>query len=41
MTGRVRRLQILKVFGWAGLTSLGGGRSVYFHDALVSRLAGL
>ena len=37
MTGRVRLSQILKVFGWIGLTSLGGGRSVYFHDGLVEK----
>lgn len=34
MTGRVRLPQILRVFGWTGLTSLGGGRSVYFHYTL-------
>jgi len=34
---RVRLRQILKVFGWIGLTSLGAGRSVYFHDAAVVR----
>ena len=37
MTGRVRLSQILKVFGWIGLTSLGGGRSVYFHAGLVEK----
>lgn len=37
MTGRVRLPQILKVFGWIGLTSLGGGRSVYFHAGLVEK----
>ena len=37
MTGRARLSQILKVFGWIGLTSLGGGRSVYFHAGLVER----
>jgi chromate transport protein ChrA len=35
--GRVRLSQILKVFGWIGLTSLGGGRSVYVHAGLVVR----
>ena len=37
MTGRVQLSQILKVFGWIGLTSLGGGRSVYFHAGLVEK----
>jgi len=37
VTGRVRLSQILKVFGWIGLTSLGGGRSVYFHAGLVEK----
>ena len=37
MTGRVRLSQLLKVFGWIGLTSLGGGRSVYFHAGLVEK----
>jgi chromate transporter len=32
---RARLSRILTVFGWIGLTSLGAGRSVYFHDALV------
>ena len=35
MTGKVRLSQILKVFAWTGLTSLGGGRSAYFYDAVV------
>jgi len=35
VTGRVRLSQIVKVFGWIGLTSLGAGRTVYFHEALV------
>lgn len=34
---RVRLSQVLKVFGWIGLTSLGGGRSVYFHAGLVEK----
>lgn len=34
MRARVRLSQILNVVGWIGLTSLGGGRSVYFHDGL-------
>jgi chromate transporter len=37
VTGRARLSQILKVFGWIGLTSLGGGRSVYFHAGLVEK----
>ena len=37
MRGRVRLSQILTVFGWIGLTSLGGGRSVYFHAGLVEK----
>ena len=32
---RVRLRQLLKAFGWIGLTGLGAGRSVYFHDATV------
>lgn len=35
MTDRVRLSRILKVFAWTGLTSLGGGRSAYFYDAVV------
>lgn len=34
---RVRLSRIVKVFAWTGLTSLGGGRSAYFYDALVMR----
>jgi chromate transporter len=30
--------RLTAVFGWIGLASLGGGRSAYFHDALVVRL---
>ena len=37
MTDRVRLSRIVQVFGWTGLTSLGGGRSAYFYDALVMR----
>jgi chromate transporter len=37
VTGRVRLSRIVKVFGWTGLTSLGGGRSAYFFDAVVMR----
>ena len=37
MKGRVRLSQILKVFGWIGLTSLGGGRSAYLHVGLVEK----
>jgi chromate transporter len=29
--------RLTAVFGWIGLVSLGGGRSAYFHDALVVR----
>ena len=32
---RVRLRQLLKAFGWIGLTGLGAGRSVYFHEATV------
>jgi chromate transporter len=28
-------LRLIAVFTWTGLSSLGGGRSAYFHDALV------
>jgi chromate transporter len=34
---RVRLRKLLQVFGWIGLTGLGAGRSVYFHDATVVR----
>jgi chromate transporter len=37
VTGRVRLSQILKVFAWIGLTSLGGGRSVYLHVGLAEK----
>jgi chromate transporter len=30
-------LRLIAVFAWTGLSSLGGGRSAYFHDALVRR----
>lgn len=29
--------RLTAVFAWIGLASLGGGRSAYFHDALVAR----
>ena len=29
--------RLTAVFAWVGLASLGGGRSAYFHDALVRR----
>ena len=29
--------RLTAVFAWVGLASLGGGRSAYFHDALVTR----
>jgi chromate transporter len=34
---RVPLLRLIVVFTWTGLSSLGGGRSAYFHDALVRR----
>ena len=34
---RVSLLRLVAVFTWTGLSSLGGGRSAYFHDALVRR----
>ena len=34
---RVSLLRLTAVFTWTGLSSLGGGRSAYFHDALVKR----
>ena len=37
MRARVRLSQILRIFGWIGLTSLGGGRSVYLHVGLVEK----
>lgn len=37
MTDRARLSRIVQVFGWTGLTSLGGGRSAYFYDAVVMR----
>ncbi len=33
----VSLLRLILVFAWTGLSSLGGGRSAYFHDALVRR----
>lgn len=35
--GHVRLSRIARVFGWIGLTSIGGGRYAFFHDALVVR----
>ena len=29
--------RLLRVFAWTGFTSLGGGRSAYFHDEMVVR----
>lgn len=29
--------RLIRVFAWTGFTSLGGGRSAYFHDAVVMR----
>ncbi len=34
---RVSLLRLVTVFAWTGLSSLGGGRSAYFHEALVRR----
>jgi len=34
---RVRVSWLVRVFAWTGLTSLGGGRSAYFFDAVVAR----
>jgi chromate transporter len=34
---RVRLSQIVLVFLWTGLTSIGGGRYAFFYDALVAR----
>ena len=34
---RVRLWHLIRVFAWTGLTSLGGGRSAYFHEAIVVR----
>jgi chromate transporter len=34
---KVRLSRLVQVFGWTGLTSLGGGRSAYFYDAVVMR----
>ena len=34
---RVSLLRLISVFTWTGLSSLGGGRSAYFHEALVRR----
>lgn len=34
---RVSLLRLIAVFAWTGFSSLGGGRSAYFHDSLVRR----
>src|SRR5262249_16653960 len=34
---RVRPSRLVQVFAWPGLTSLGGGRTAYFYDAVVMR----
>jgi chromate transporter len=34
---RVSLLRLIVAFTWTGISSLGGGRSAYFHDALVRR----
>jgi chromate transporter len=36
---RVRLASLIHVFTWTGLVSLGGGRSAYFYDVVVSRRA--
>jgi chromate transporter len=37
VSDRVRLSRLVQVFAWTGLTSLGGGRTAYFYDALVMR----
>jgi chromate transporter len=37
VTERVRLSRLVQVFAWTGLTSLGGGRTAYFYDAMVMR----
>ncbi|HEY7203009.1 MAG TPA: chromate transporter [Methylomirabilota bacterium] len=34
---RVSLFRLIVAFAWTGLSSLGGGRSAYFHDVLVRR----
>ena len=34
---RVSLLRLIVAFTWTGISSLGGGRSAYFHDVLVRR----
>jgi len=34
---RVSLLRLIAVFTWTGFSSIGGGRSAYFHEALVRR----
>lgn len=34
---RVRLISLIREFTWTGLVSLGGGRSAYFYDVVVSR----
>jgi chromate transporter len=36
---RVRLRDLVRVFAWLGLTSVGGGRTGYFHESLVVRHA--
>ncbi len=38
---RVSLLRLIVVFAWTGLSSLGGGRSAYFHESLVRRRGAL
>jgi len=37
IVARVSLPRLIRVFAWTGLTSLGGGRSAYFHDQVVVR----
>ncbi len=37
IVARVSLSRLIKVFAWTGLTSLGGGRSAYFHGQVVER----
>ena len=37
IVARVSLSRLIRVFAWTGLTSLGGGRSAYFHGQVVER----
>ncbi len=37
MARRIAVSRVVRVFGWIGLSALGGGRTAYFHDAVVYR----